>query len=268
VMSSRYRLENAAAEAEQRFWTLESLFDDATSRRLQALGLGPGWTCLEVGAGGGSVARWLADRVTPGGCVVATDLDPRLTRTGGRRNLEVRRHDISCDPIPDSHFDLIHARLVLVHLQDRLAILNRLVAALRPGGFLVLEEFTDLDRRGQLFLRGSADTDVETLRRVHVAFSDFLAAGGADFAYPWQVPNLFAERGLVDIGAEGDWRFCRGGTAGAELMKANLEQLRDPLIDAGLISSSEAQRFLAAMDDPDVLFTLPVLVRSWGRRGE
>ena len=58
-----YLLDNAAAEAQSRFWALESIFDEATFARVRRLGLRPGWRCLEIGAGGGSVARWLADQV-------------------------------------------------------------------------------------------------------------------------------------------------------------------------------------------------------------
>jgi trans-aconitate methyltransferase len=45
------------------------------------------------------------------------------------------------DPLPDAAFDLIHARLVLIHVPEREEVLARLVAALKPGGWMVEEEF-------------------------------------------------------------------------------------------------------------------------------
>ncbi|HEY0530993.1 MAG TPA: class I SAM-dependent methyltransferase [Actinoplanes sp.] len=49
---------------------------------------------------------------------------------------EVRRHDVAADPPPEpGTFDLVHARLVLVHVPDRARALATMAAALRPGGW-------------------------------------------------------------------------------------------------------------------------------------
>ena len=62
-----YLLDNAAAAAGARFTAFGALFDPSTFRHMAALGLAPGWRCWEVGAGGSSVVRFLADRVGPEG---------------------------------------------------------------------------------------------------------------------------------------------------------------------------------------------------------
>src|SRR5215469_7829387 len=121
-----YLLDNAQAQAQGRFAGLEASFDTLTQRHLAARGLRPGWRCLEVGAGSGSVARSLASQAAPDGSVLATDIDTRWVDTGSLPNLEVIQHDIVTDPLPGGAFDLIHARLV---------------AALKPGGWLVAEDF-------------------------------------------------------------------------------------------------------------------------------
>jgi ubiquinone/menaquinone biosynthesis C-methylase UbiE len=76
------------------------LFDPVTFRNRDATGIHPGWRCLEVGAGGGSVALWLAERVGPAGHVLATDLDPGWLAPADRPVVEIRRHDITRDPRP------------------------------------------------------------------------------------------------------------------------------------------------------------------------
>jgi trans-aconitate methyltransferase len=53
----------------------------------------------------------------------------------------VVRHDVTTDAIPSARYDLIHARLVLSHLPQRGDVMQRLVQALRPGGWLVIEDF-------------------------------------------------------------------------------------------------------------------------------
>src|SRR5262245_66684762 len=84
----------------------------------------------------------MADRVGPSGTILVTDIDPRFIEARQRyANAELRRHDIGTDPLPEQAFDLIHARLVLQHVPQRHKALARLVAALKPRGWLVIEEF-------------------------------------------------------------------------------------------------------------------------------
>jgi 2-polyprenyl-3-methyl-5-hydroxy-6-metoxy-1,4-benzoquinol methylase len=105
-----YLLEHAGREAPIRFAALSVLFDETTIRHLTKRGVAPGWHCLEVGAGGGSISNWLADRVGADGSVLATDIDTRYLESLQRPNLEARRHNIAVDPLPEGEFDLIHAR--------------------------------------------------------------------------------------------------------------------------------------------------------------
>lgn len=56
--ATSYALDNTQPQAEQRFSSLEALFDPGTIRQLEAIGVDAGWNCLEVGGGGGSIARW------------------------------------------------------------------------------------------------------------------------------------------------------------------------------------------------------------------
>src|SRR5262245_31886121 len=113
-----YVFDQAWQDEHDRLTALESLFDPATQRHLARLGVRDGWRCLEVGAGAGGVARWLADQVAETGQVLATDLDTRFLHNRGRSNLDILTHDIVSDPL-DGEFDLIHARAVLGHLPER-----------------------------------------------------------------------------------------------------------------------------------------------------
>src|SRR6516162_3243346 len=61
---------DSAFEAErERLSILEHVFDDVTRDSLAHLGVREGWRCCEIGAGGGSVTRWLAQVVGPIGRV-------------------------------------------------------------------------------------------------------------------------------------------------------------------------------------------------------
>jgi ubiquinone/menaquinone biosynthesis C-methylase UbiE len=178
---SRYIFDNGAEQpTTQRFASLEALYDPRTIRFLEGTGVGPGWHCMEVGGGSGSIAAWLADRVGVTGRVLVTDIDPRFLAglaAAGRPNVEVRRHDVGADPLPESAFDLIHARLVLLHVPEAPAAVARLVAALRPGGWLVVEDFdpTFIDRA---FPTADA-VDAAIVHRAFAALGELLVARGA-----------------------------------------------------------------------------------------
>jgi tRNA A58 N-methylase Trm61 len=92
---------------------LEAWADPLTIRHLEEIDVGVGWRCAEVGAGAGSVARWLADRVGPLGSVVATDIDLRFL-TDLPANVEVRRQDISKEDLEPEIDDLVHCRVLLL----------------------------------------------------------------------------------------------------------------------------------------------------------
>jgi ubiquinone/menaquinone biosynthesis C-methylase UbiE len=129
---SSYVLDNAAEQTGQRFASLEACYDRGTVRQLQEIAVAGGWSCLEVGAGNGSIARRLADLVAPDGHVLATDIDPRWI-DAAHSNIELRRHDIVADELECDAFDLAHARLGLSHLPDRDRALRRMIDRSSPA---------------------------------------------------------------------------------------------------------------------------------------
>src|ERR687887_1034052 len=84
-----YLLEHDWEQEPQRLQLLEEHADPTSVRRLEATGVDEGWRCLEVGAGRGSIARWLAQRVGPSGHVVALDLDTTLLDWLDERGVDV-----------------------------------------------------------------------------------------------------------------------------------------------------------------------------------
>jgi SAM-dependent methyltransferase len=130
----------ADAFERERLGHMESLVDLPTHRYLATLGIRQGWRCLEIGAGHGAVARWLAEQVGPQGRVVATDVDTRLLTDLTLPNVEVRQHDIRTDPLESGTYDLAHCRTLLMHMLEPHIVVRRMVAALRIGGWLLVEE--------------------------------------------------------------------------------------------------------------------------------
>jgi ubiquinone/menaquinone biosynthesis C-methylase UbiE len=143
-IAPRYRLAAAGREAaeDERLSLLEQLYDPG-SRRRRAL-VEAGWRCLEVGAGRGSMAVWLAEQVGPGGQVVVTDIDTRYLQQLDVPNLEVLQHSIvddSLDVLGPGSFDLICSRLTLFHFVGRQEVaIRQMTECLRPGGWLIDED--------------------------------------------------------------------------------------------------------------------------------
>ena len=102
----------------KRLSLLEQAYDPNSIRQLESLGVSEGWSCLEIGAGGGSIAQWLANKVGASGKVVATDMNTRFLRHLSTPNLEVREYNILTDPLETGMYDLVHARMVLQHLRE------------------------------------------------------------------------------------------------------------------------------------------------------
>lgn len=137
-MPGDYVYDQGFAQERTRLAGIESLWDPGTHALLDDLGIGPGWRCLEVGAGGGSLLQWMSGR---GATVVAVDIDTRFIESLASDTIDVRRLDIRSDELPRGEFDLVHSRLVLEHLPDRRQIIGRLAATLRPGGWMVIEDY-------------------------------------------------------------------------------------------------------------------------------
>lgn len=235
-----YLLDNAAHQTSGRFSGLEASLDENTKAHLSALGIAASWRCLEVGAGSGSIARWMAERVGPRGYVLATDIDSRWIQSNGMSQLEVKQHDVVADPLAQGEFDLIHARLVLSWLPARDTVLSRLVQALRPGGWLVVEDFDS----SLHWCLDPLNDDERVFVKVADAFIQALHRRGADTTWPRTLPHRLASAGLVDVGAAGHLTIYHGGSAAAQVPFANIDQVGDGLIQAGLITTAERDTFL------------------------
>ncbi|MFI1163689.1 methyltransferase domain-containing protein [Streptomyces sp. NPDC020801] len=258
--SDGYLLDNRQTEAGERFDAFSSLFDPTTFRHLDALGVGPGWRCWEVGVGGTSVVSWLAGRVGPGGRVVATDIDTSEVATAGRPPVEVLVHDVGAEEPPGKDFDLVHARLVLVHVRDRERALRSMIEALRPGGRLLLE---DADPALQpLLCPDEHGPEQELANRLRHGFRRLLADRGADLSYGRRLPRLLREAGLRQV--EADAYFPVTSPACAALESATVRQIRHRLVAAGLATDEEIDRHLANVASGTMDLTTAPMISAWG----
>ncbi|MFI1361511.1 methyltransferase domain-containing protein [Streptomyces griseochromogenes] len=260
--SDGYLLDNRQTEAGQRFDAFASLFDPTTFRHVEALGIGPGMRCWEVGAGGTSVVSWLAEKVGSDGRIVATDLDTSLLTAAVRPPVEARVHDVGTEEPPGEGFDLVHARLVLVHVPDRARALQSMIKALRPGGWLLIE---DADPALQpLICPDELGPEQQLANRLRHGFRKLLADRGADLSYGRKLPRLLREAGLRDV--EADAYFPMTSPACAALEAATVRQIRDRLVDAGLATDEDIDRHLANVEAGGMDLATAPMISAWGRK--
>jgi SAM-dependent methyltransferase len=258
MAESPYLLDNRKEEAGDRFTALADLYDPVTIRHFDTLGVGEGWRCLEVGAGGGSVVRHLSERVGPAGRVLATDIEPRFLKPLAELgNVDVARHDIVVDPLPEGEFDLIHARLVLVHIPERLVAIRRLAQALRPGGWLLIEDAENVDPCPDPQM-----DDERLANRMRAGLAEMLGGQGVDLRFARTLPRLLRTEGLVDIAGDAYLPLSDGVRL---LERANVRQLKDMFLERGIVSKEEFEHYLALLEDPTFLLAGILLRAAWGR---
>ncbi len=261
TQDERYLLDNQQAEAGQRFDALSALFNPVTFRHARRLGLTAGWRVWEVGAGGPSVPAWLAEQVGPSGQVMATDIDTSWI-AGQDAGYQVRRHDIGTDPAPGGPFHLIHARLVLVHVRQRARALATMTGALRPGGWLLLEE---ADPQLQPLVCPDEHGPAQQLaNKIKRGFRALLAERSAELAYGRRLPRLLRNAGLAEVGA--DAYFPMSGPACNELERATVEQIRERLVAAGLATEADIEQHLANVAAGRLDLATSPMISAWGRR--
>ncbi len=210
---------------------------------LDASGISRGWRCLEIGAGGGDITRWLADRVAPDGSVVAVDLETHWLEPLAGEVVEVRRGDFGQLDLGQASFDLVVAQMLLLHLPDPAEACRRFVELAAPDGQIVIHE-TDFT---PLTLADATASEAAGL----VVMTDVMRAAGIDLALGPKVAGLLEAAGATVEQAETrpSDTFADGRLA-AEITAITIERFRDrtevppETIDAALAALRDSERRL------------------------
>jgi SAM-dependent methyltransferase len=260
-VSDSYTYEHAWDDERIRLRGLETALDEGTRQLLLRLGVRPGARCLEIGAGGGAIACWLAKQVAPDGVVLATDLETDFLELTAAEypTLQVLRHDLTANDLPGG-FDLVHARYLVEWLPDKALGLRRMVEALRPGGVL-LDEEPD-------WVTIFETPESSAVRRVMLAAMRYLEATcPIDTQYGRRLVDDLTAAGLEDVEAEGRCAIVRGGSPpAADFLRLTVEKLRAPLISERRVAESELEEAVAVLQDPAANVMFPLTVAAWGRR--
>lgn len=244
----------------EQYRCLTDSLDAISTSRLAETGVTAGWDCLEVGCGGGSLARWLADRVSPTGSVLATDVATDVV--ADRPNLTVLEHDIRSEPLDEGRYDLVVARLVLQHLPQREAVLDALVRALKPGGRLQIDEF---DTSYEPVLVAPSERAAALYEKFLRAKTDLMRAYGGDPRWGRQVAGAMRAAGLVEVDPRPHVRTRAPGSPDLRLQENHTRQLRDSLVSAGM-TEAELAEVRDVMRDPAFCACSSIFYSVHGRK--
>lgn len=234
---------------------LQEIFDPVTARLLDRVGVEPGWQCLEVGAGAGSVARMLADRAGPAN-VTATDLSTDFLGPLAASGIRVMYHDVTVDE-PPGEFDLIHSRFVMEHVTGRDEALRRMASWLKPGGWLVVECGTPAPE---------LSSDPAVRASLSALATQMSSSVGTDPVWARRLPLPLEEAGLVDCAAEGHMVPARGGSPMARWLAATHRLIEAPALASGEVGESDLSAAYAAYANPDFVDYTWLTIGALGRR--
>lgn len=237
-----------------RLRTLEYAFDPLSKTVFDQLSLPARSSILDLGAGAGSLAGWLARRY-PDATVTATDIDTRfLIDIPGIR---VITHNAVTDDFPAASFDVVHARALLCHLSCREEVLNRAASWVRPGGWLVIEDVS---------LLPSLRTTNPLFRKIAQAGITLLEQSiGSDMFWADTLPSRLHARGLSQI----DYRTLEGyigdNSPADTFWAATTAQAEPALLKQGLLTQSDLDAMGNLRADPDFTDAALTLVSVWGQ---
>ncbi|WP_462202904.1 class I SAM-dependent methyltransferase [Frankia sp. CcWB3] len=256
---STYVLDQGHPDERTRLEAMAQLWDPGTMRLVAALGIGAGHHCLEVGAGTGSVARALAEVVGPTGHVLAVDRDIRfLDRLP--EPVEVRRMDVMVDDLPHARFDLVHARLLIAHLHPHRRALQRLAAAVAPGGWLLIEE---VDWTCADLVVPEAPIHTAMVRALQGLIGE---GGGFDATYGRRLLGDVLSLDLTDESAQYHGVQSRGTGESWLAWQLLVERFQESIIEAGLLTRDEVDQWWSLSRDENNLLISAAMFAAWARR--
>ncbi|MEV7420266.1 class I SAM-dependent methyltransferase [Streptomyces sp. NPDC089919] len=231
-------------------------YDGITMARLRALGAGPGWHCLDVGAGTGTVSRGLLAEAGVSS-VLAVDRDVRfLTAAPGLTVLETDA--TAPDFAPGGPFRLVHARFVLMHLAGYERMITTLAALVEPGGVLVLSDAVDLT--------GDRTPPTPYTAAMRAMWQGLRATIGTDVSWVPSYPQLLRAAGLEPVAAELYVPPLEPGSPISRFWADTWDRSRPAMTATGLVDDRAIDEAVGYLASPACSSLSAGMLTAWGRK--
>jgi SAM-dependent methyltransferase len=163
--------------------------------------------------------------------------------------------------LPEATFDLVHTRALLCHLPERERALDRIVSALRPGGWALVEE---PDYITEAIIPNGESAAEALFRTVTAAKDHFIAPRGFDRFYGRRVLGDLRARGFTELATEGRVAVTAGGSPAACFFRLSMQQMRERLAADGHVSERDVDAYCALLMDPSDVFMWPTMLATRG----
>lgn len=257
------------AQEYQRLREQAAMWRTATQALFDRIGLAPGMTCLDVGAGPGTVMRLMADRVGPEGQVTGIEIDNTLGQQaladlraqGGAAFTMIAADVAELATVPGAPFDLVFCRLFLMHMQDPVAALEKMASWVKPGGVVAAQEFD--------FGSIAVEPPCPPMAEFNRLFEGVFRASGRNMRAGRQLPAQFEGAGLsLPDGTLAEAKFIPLGDMAAMLIGV-YQGLFAAAVELGIADTTRAEAFKADMteagQDGRYYCLTPILIGAWKR---
>lgn len=218
VSVGEYSLPNSGELGDQMLQRVQKIMDPYSQAQLASM-IKAGGRYLDIGAGLGSMSRFMAKKAGDNGSVVALDLDDSFFSIvpQGQQNVETIKADINTYELGEAQFDGIYVRLVFLHFtqNDNQALINKLAKALKPNGFLVIEDFVDGANPNRFIEFAKVDPRIPAYTQKIYQ----MMAGHMDFDQGYQLPMMMEKAGLTIKQVDMHIERAKGGSVHGEHMR-------------------------------------------------
>lgn len=255
-------------EERQRLQRQADELRELSSELLDHTRLGVGDSAIDLGCGPRGILELLAARVGPAGRVVGLDFDAASVALAqayalehGLSNVQVMEGDAGNTGLPDSSFDAVHARTLLINVPDPAAVVTEMVRLTRPGGVVAAME-PDIPLT-------VCYPRLEAWDRMSQLFAESYARDGADQAIGRRLSALFQNAGLVEVGTEARMTVYPPGHSRRTVRAELFRTLRGKIVARGMADAAELDEIdkavRAHLGDPHTLIAHTSFI-AWGRK--
>ena len=257
------------AEEYRRLRDQAVMWQGATEQLLDAVGLSAGMSALDVGSGPGAVMRLIANRVGPDGSVTGVEIDAKLgaqaladlLAEGGAKFAQIEADLQQLDTVKGAPFDFAYCRLLLMHMQDPVAALEKMASWTKPGGVIAAQEFD--------FGSIAIEPLCPAMGEFNRLFEGVFRAHGRNFRAGRQLPMQFEAAGLgLPDGTLAEAKFIPLKDMAAMLVGV-YQSLFASATELGMADPVRAEAFKVdiaeAAEDGRYYCLTPILIGAWKR---
>lgn len=245
------------------------LFEPEARWMLEEIGVTRRWWTVDVGCGPLGILDLLSEYAGKGTEVVGLERDPQMLAFGRELmaeremdNVRLIEGDARATGLPESSFDLAHARLVLVNVPDPEEVVTEMVRIVRPGGWVALQEVD--------WISWICDPIHPAWTRLLEINSDIWRRRGMDVNIGRRLPRMLQQLGLEDIRCKTHTPVFRYDDQYQYLLLAFSRINREEMIQRGYVSAAEwtelTESLHAHLADPATYVTWSLFCQAWGRK--